>query len=408
MKTLISFLGRGPIATSGLRKDYRLSRYRFFDDQGKIVWDSQPAKHFAHAVFEYHRQFNESPFSKVVILGTSGSMWDALSESFGGTSGEALSGTVFELSEMVDKNSVVQSVLDRYAMELSRSNEVEIQLQLIPSAADKSGQSEILRRLNESVGQNDSVWLDVTHGYRHLPILGLAAAAISAMAANARVEEISYGAMEMSTGEYTPVISLKWILRLLQVLNASSSLSSYRQLRPLVECFPSGRLRNALDDAAYKLDVMRIDEAGIAVRECVSLLNQNLTQLPLELQIVSSLILDRLQQYGQLNRTIAGLTYLAERSLEADDFLRSAIFLAEAVDKAVATGIPGNEELDRKLKIVRNWLAHAGKLSATSDDRDVRDWVANRKKLREFMMIHINRLRLEMREASNSKSNDDK
>jgi hypothetical protein len=211
------------------------------------------------------------------------------------------------------------------------------------------------------------------------------------------IEEIGYGAGDMTQSGITPVISLLWVLRLMEVLSACTVLEDYQLLRPLIRCFPNGTVRNALEDAAYKIDVMRIDEAALAVRNALRQLELEIDSLGAELKTVAKPLIQRLERFSHHERTAKGLTSMARLALEQDDFLRTSIFLAEAIDIAVENGIPGDNRRDSRLKVVRNWLAHAGKLRAAREDRDIRDLVSSPNQLRKFLREQVDRLWEELR-----------
>jgi len=388
--TLVSFLGRGP----GRGKDYLTAKYQFVDPVSKQVWISPNCKHFAFAAYEFHQKL-QSPFDN--ILGTSGSMWAALADSFGNVGGSAVTEFALSLIDLVDQERITQTDLDIYASELSKALSVKVQLRLIPSAAESVDQADILSQILGAVEAKEKVYLDVTHSYRHLPMIGLAAAAISASLQDAEIEDICYGAWEMRDGDVSPVVSLKWILQLFRVLNGLNELSRSQQLRPLIDCFPEGVVRDALENAAYKLDVMRIDHAASAVQVALARLDEEVASLPIELQIVVDGMKERLRHFSRLSRNPSGLTRMAELALDQDDYLRASVFLAEAVELAVARGMPENKTENRRLKTVRNWLAHAGDLDSEKKSHNVQHWVSDRKKLRQFFRNHIKRLNKELR-----------
>lgn len=392
-RILISFLGRGPYRPDGSRGDYRFTRYDFVDLHGKSLWTSQPQKHFAYAAFQACQEIQgQSPFDTVVILGTSGSMWDAVADSFGERHGLGLTEAVLNLSDLVDRHQVTQQVLDQYGHDLSEGSGLKIRLLLITSASDAVNQSSILSQIESSVDAGDEVVLDVTHGYRHLPMIGLAAANLITAHKSAKIDDIKYGALDLTIDGITPVISLRWILKLFDAIGGMNEMSRRQNMRPLIECFPDGVLRSLFEDCAYKLDVMRIDEAALAARKCVDQLDRSADALPAELALIAGVLRERLLQFTKHSRSLLGLTQMAKLSLEEDDFLRTAVYLAEAADFAKAKGIPSDGDEDRRLKLVRNWLAHAGRLTVTSNDRAVSEQVANRAQLRTFLRKHIDRL----------------
>lgn len=387
-RKLITFLGRGPYRPDGSRGEYRRSRYQFQNFGANSQWTSNENKVFATAVVQWSREVLKKPFEEIVVLGTSGSAWDLLAESFSRNREDWTTGDVLAMVELVDADEVCVAALQEYSHEFPS----HVHFKLIPSGASENDQAEVLRLVTESVSQGDQVWLDVTHGFRHLPMLGLASAAIAAQLMDAQIEQIVYGAGDMSRDGVVPVLSLTWMLRLMEVLSASAMLEDYQLLHPLIRCFPSGNVRNALEEAAYKIDVMRIDDAALSVRKAVALLKSDLDEMSVELKTVAGPLLQRLGKFSKQQRTVRGLTGMAKLALEQDDFLRASIFLAEAIDLAAERGIPGDEVLDRRTKTIRNWLAHAGKLGEARKDREIRSFVESRTQLSAFLRSQIDRL----------------
>jgi hypothetical protein len=97
-----------------------------------------------------------------------------------------------------------------------------------------------------------------------------------------------------------------------------------------------------------------------------------------------------LRQFTKRQRDIPGLTNMAEAALQEKDYLRTAIFLAEAVEKARDQALPGDNAQDESIKKVRNALAHAGQF------RDGSPYFETRAKLEDFLTRQIKRFRDEM------------
>ena len=398
---LISVLGRGPYRPDGSRGDYRSTRYAFSRPGDAEPWVSPATKHFAHAACLFQEsQPDLPPFDEVILLGTSGSMWDVLADSFGADSETGLTETVMQLCDRVDAATIDQATLDRYAEELNAGRDRPLRLLLIPSAVDLQHQAEILNQIEGLVDRRDRVWLDVTHGFRHLPMIGLAASALVSSQKRAEIVEIAYGALDMTRDGQTPVVSLTWILNLLRANSGMTEMIRHQNPRPLIDCFPPGPLRESLDDIAYKLDVMRIDEAALAARAAIKQLESSLPDLSVDLQLLAGVLRDRLDRYARQSRTVKGLTQMARLALDQDDFLRASIFLSEAVDLADKHNVPGDIDQDDRLKAVRHWLAHAGKLNVRREDRQVREWVSSRGNLRQFLSAQVDRLSREVKGAN--------
>ena len=183
------------------------------------------------------------------------------------------------------------------------------------------------------------------------------------------------------------------------MLGASGHLVQRGQLQSVIECFPNGVVRQKLQEANFHLETMRIDEASRSLRECVTLLKQESSLLPTELGLVADLLCERLEPITRQQRTMIGLIEMAEHAMQVEDFLRVSIYLYEAVEIADRKGIQGDVAEDRKLKGVRNWLAHAGKLQGDARDSEVRELITSRNGLRQFFQKHIDRLREDHRSS---------
>ena len=100
-------------------------------------------------------------------------------------------------------------MLDRLAPLLRSKIGLNVIPVLIPYARDESEQFDVLRGMAAHLADNENVVLDVTHGFRNLPMLTLVAARFLARVRGVTVENIYYGALEMTnpdTGE-TPVLN---------------------------------------------------------------------------------------------------------------------------------------------------------------------------------------------------------
>ena len=200
--TLISFLGRTPRGENG----YRRTRYRFDDGTEADV------AFFGWALCE------RQPPDRMVILGTEGSMWDHLFE------GDFCLGNVAEdarlqLGEAVEAGQVTQRQLDELAPLLAERLGCEVVLRIIPYCRTPREQVRLLTIMAEQVPEAARLSLDVTHGYRHLPMLALLSALHLRQVRQARIEAIWYGAFDPDTGE-APVHDLAGLLHIADGIEA--------------------------------------------------------------------------------------------------------------------------------------------------------------------------------------------
>lgn len=200
MSTVITFLGKGK------KGGYSEANYRFAD--GTVTC----TPYFGLALAEHENA------GLVRILGTAGSMWDALILDKGHTEGFE---TEWEnLEEAVHQNAVDQPMLDKIADRLNQRGTRQHELKLIPYGLNDVEQIDILRALTEDL-PNEKIILDVTHGFRHLPMLGLLSVFYLRAARQQHIDAIYYGAFEQTdaTG-HTPVLRLDGLLKLYDWIRA--------------------------------------------------------------------------------------------------------------------------------------------------------------------------------------------
>lgn len=208
MTTLISFLGKGRREKDSSR--YQRATYRF--DDGSRTCSS----YFGLALAE------KLQVRKLVILGTAGSIWDVFAEHFADDEAALEKLTKIALDEAVTNETVTQDLLERLAPLAGDKLGMQVRLALIPFARDEAQQIDVLKRMADCVDASEHVVLDVTHGFRHLPMLALVAARFLARVRSVTVEDIYYGALEMadSTTGYAPVLRMKGLLRMLDWVDA--------------------------------------------------------------------------------------------------------------------------------------------------------------------------------------------
>lgn len=198
MTTLISFLGKQ-------QKGYRTAAYHFDDEFVREV------PFFGMALTEYLKP------DRLILLGTTGSMWDVFFylETSGNDDG------LLSLIEAASNNAVTEAMLADHAHRLSQRLGLQVECQLIPYARNEAEQSAILAKLAESLKANEKIILDVTHAFRHLPMLALVAARYLKHIRKVEVEDIYYGALEMTPAEgKTPVLRLGGMLKMLDWVDA--------------------------------------------------------------------------------------------------------------------------------------------------------------------------------------------
>lgn len=216
--TLVTFLGKGrDNPTTG----YRPATYRLPDG-------SEETTPFFGLALARHLRPDE-----LVILGTSGSMWDVLIEhlSVGGDDDLRL-----DLMQAVADKRVEQSLLDRVQPLAERGLGRPAQLRLITYGREESEQRHIVADLAEAIPKG-KVSFDVTHAFRHLGMLGLVSAFFLERVGKLDVAGLYYGALDMTTEGVTPVLrldGLNAIQRWVDALDRFDATGDYGVFAPLL------------------------------------------------------------------------------------------------------------------------------------------------------------------------------
>lgn len=265
-KILTSFLGRSPKEEGR----YRTTRYDF--------GDGGPMQEYAF--FGWALQQRVQP-QRFVILGTAGSMWDHLFE-YDLQLGAQEEDKRLALVEAVEESRVDQSQLDQLAPLLREHLGCDVELRLIPFCREESEQTRLLEHLAASVEPEDELHLDVTHAFRHLPMIGLMGALYLRLLRRIAIHHIWYGAYDPDTGSGI-VHDLAGLLRIadwLQALSIYDQKGDYGALADLLQ----GELAQHLRDAAFLEQVNRIGQARSRARKALmALRNQPFADATAEL-----------------------------------------------------------------------------------------------------------------------------
>lgn len=332
MTTLISFLGKGQYNPE---KGYRPARYRFPD--GSV----QETPYFGLALA---RHLNAE---RLVLLGTNSSMWDVLIENVAAGDDQGLR---LELMRAVAENRVDDALLARVAPWVEQAMGRPVSLIVIPHARDLGEQTEILDRVAQQVHRSARVAIDVTHGYRHLAMIGQTAARYLRATHNLKLDGLWYGALDMialSEDGTAPVLRLDGLDVIQSGVEAFArheASGDFSVFAPLLlegglseaECAPLGR-------AWAMVQTTNVNDAAAALRPLLQRLRQPLTG-PAELfreKLLKELRWVEAPTLAEQQRL------LALQALKRGDFLRASIFGLESfLSKETANA--GNNPLRRE------------------------------------------------------------
>jgi len=328
---LITFLGK--VIKDGGR--YEEVTYRF--DNGQTYTKS----FFGLALLE-HLQASDSKPDKLVILGTTGSMWDAFFE-VDEELMEKHEDEYYALNELIEdygdkppteeQSEELNPYLSLLENELTQYLNIPCEFHLIPYGRKQEEQTEILKIMADCVTDEDKVTLDITHGLRHLPMLVVLSAMYLKVVKAVEVAGIYYGAKDMQhleTEDVAPALDLSGLLQIAEWVKALNSFEKDRDYGVFSELLETDGLTKQqtkpLKDAAFFERIFNVSQAA----KKLTAFSQN---TPEELPGMGSLFSDTLSKH--IEWPTKGNLYdhqreLAYSFLDKKDYQRAAIFAVEA------------------------------------------------------------------------------
>ena len=313
MNTLVTFLGKG---RDDPQTGYRQTVYRFPD--GEVT---ESTAFFGLALARHLKA------DSIVILGTSASQWDVLVEHVA-VEGEDEESRL-QLMEAVATGTVDQQLLDRLAPLLGRSVARPIVPRLIPFGRDEVQQYAILDAIAAAVPRG-SASIDLTHGFRHLAMVGFLSAFMLERVRGVTVRNLWYGALDMTRDDVTPVLRLDGLVRVrrwVEALDRFDATGDYAVFAPLlVEDGVAADKANCLRAAAHYERILNVPDAGRKIRTFLPVLDGH---LPGASGLFQRKLADRLQWATRQERW-QWQRELAFQYLDRRDFVRAAMLAWEA------------------------------------------------------------------------------
>lgn len=348
-KYLISFLGRSPKHAGS----YRTTVYQMPEGPSKPL-----------AYFGYLLQQRFQP-NCMVILGTSGSMWDGLLEEMLLDS-EIKAPLIESLLEAVDEQRVSQSMLDHVTAVINQHSRCQYKLLLIPFARNETEQLSMLNIVANAIAEEAEVVLDITHSFRHLPMMAYAAMQyLQAIKPKVLVTQICYGEYNDDTkkGKF---VDLSGLLHIQQWLNAATLAHHTGDLTDVAHLLNHSQIGPDLAKASFYMSVHRSDQARSPLKKVrTALQNETLDGAALLLKPVLLQQTNWVDESQIYQRQSAQATHAMLRK----DYLRTCIYAFEAylTRKVRESGVmPGQEGSFQIRKDVQKSL---------DDDKDFRKTV---------------------------------
>ena len=311
---------------------------------------------------------------KLLLIGTAGSMWDVFFEQ------HADNEHILNLIDATANNCVDEHLLKPCIPQIEQQLGCEVECIVIQYARNEAEQVALLSRIAQSLQENDRISIDVTHSFRHLPMLALVASRFLQNVKNIQTEHIYYGALEMTENERTPVIELDGLLKMLNWVDALSVYNhdgSYQVFADLFRQEQADLSAELLEKAAFYENTNQIHQARAPLTKFRKIEN-NASPL---IQLFTEELKKR-TAWAEQNDYASRQLKMAEFYLQKRDYLRAGILAQEAwvskmVQRYTASGEQSNydnremaqehfkqvasknhREAFKMLNLIRNALAH--------------------------------------------------
>ena len=361
---LITTLGRAKPLDS---RKTGVGRYQTVKYCFEGMYTSEPTAFFGVALKGY-LQTRGKTIDKIAILGTRSSMWDAWLEVEDDLyfSNEAFAKELADAA--TSEAGVSDEQLSKLAAILAAQQNIGVVCRAIPYGMKEDEQLEILQTISDCAVEGDCVYMDVTHGLRHLPMLELQSAFL--MRPRFETKCIYYGAFERKEGDVVPVVSLTGAMTINAWCCAMATLKETGNVAPLARLPGMEALRSDLLQCQFYEQMNDVSRSRKYAREVLA----HIDELPPEGLLFKDEI-RRVFDWGNEQRYARRQFEQAKKAFENGDYLRSAILLMEAAISAHMRGDTTNasarEEVQKQLnktncdewyciRKLRNSFAHDG------------------------------------------------
>lgn len=306
-RKLITLLGK---AQKG--GDYREANY-LLDDQ------TYRTSYFGLAL-DQHLQSDH-----LIILGTSGSMWDNLAQQLGIDADLAL-------LEAAEQDSVTPALLAPLAQAASDKLGKPVTCDLIPYGRSEAEQIATIDHILHYYTKGDRAILDVTHGLRHLPMLIQQIANLLPTLRGTSIEGIYYGALDLTRDDATPVLRMDGLQHISAWQNALAAYDYSGNSAALVPILNTIGISDAttrlLAQASFAEQTHNLRQYREKIQQFLAALKKE-PPTPL-LGLIQPTLNERLK-LDQKQSDWEHRFHLAAQALHNGDYLRAALYGYEAI-----------------------------------------------------------------------------
>lgn len=272
---------------------------------------------------------------KLLILGTTGSMWDSLLLETDLAQQSDFDDTLLNLGESAQADQVDQKELDKLAVALSKLLGYQCILQLIPYGKNQHEQLTTLQTLVQHFEKADTAFLDVTHGLRHLPMLVQQSALLLQSLKQVNIQAIYYGALDLTDSNtgLTPVMQLNGLLeidRWTQALDIYDRTGDYSVFVSVLKTIGiQSSTLDYLEDAVFFEQTNRVSQAGGRLKDFLKALEKEENNLSSFSRLFIPSLKERFTWVYE-NKLYQRQSAVARQALEHGNFIRASIYGFEA------------------------------------------------------------------------------
>ncbi|KKO47666.1 hypothetical protein VT06_15785 [Arsukibacterium sp. MJ3] len=335
-KYLISFLGRSPKRDGS----YRTTVYQMPEGP------SQPLAYFGYLLKQRFKP------DCMVILGTSGSMWDGLLDEMD-IPKDIKTPLIEYLMEAVDQQQVSQVMLEKVMAAINPHSTCQYQLLLIPFARTEAEQLAMLQIVASAIPEQAEVLLDITHSFRHLPMMAYAAIQyLQVIKPQVLVTQIYYGEYNEDTKK-GQLIDLSGLLHIQQWLNAATLANHTGDLTEVAHLLSNTGIGPDLAKASFYMSVHRSDQARSPLKKVRQALNEEI--LDGAAALLKPVLMQKTEwvneSYIYQRQSAQALDAMARK-----DYLRTSVYAFEAYltrkvkESGAQPGQEGNFQIRKELQ----------------------------------------------------------
>ncbi|AIJ06333.1 CRISPR-associated protein, TM1812 family [Methanocaldococcus bathoardescens] len=280
-KVLIAPLGVGVIDKNSPKREYRQANYKFEGDKEPI---SSP---FIISVLT-----KKLKVDKVIVVGTSKSMWEELYEYYAKEVDEFDEDYKIKIKEKIDKSNCknhelseeelkkVEEVIDKYLKKINPNATGGSKCKIIKYGINKDEiweNFDIFMGIIEEINNGDEIYLDITHSFRSIPLFMYIMLEFIKYFKNVKLKGIYYGMVDTVIGElgYAPVVDLSPIFEISEWIKGMYEFTTYGNgylISKLLEK-ENKEISEKLQKISKYIDANYLKELREEIEELKSLLN---------------------------------------------------------------------------------------------------------------------------------------